>query len=551
MKKFVKNIKISHVFVFMTLLTVAFIAGRIYHSIADLKKAHNYVQTLKDDHLEPMMLLQDILNDYSINIVKNSSKVRKQVTNWQQELQNIQETQDNIKAKWALYSSKITGVQEKEQALKINILMARAETLLSRINHVAGTTSAKELDELIASELYPAILPITEALEKAIEEQNTAINKLAEESYEVYNKTRTNTRNIGIGIIIIILLLATFIVVTLSRTLKSANDSIKRIAEGDLTVEIEGYGNDEIGTVLHNIKHLVKNLRSIIEIINAAATNIAVTSHELSSNSQEISQGSTEQAASVEQMAASMEEISANIIQNAKNARLTEQISEQAGNEFENGRENIDSTVNSIHTIASKISIIGEIAFQTNILALNAAVEAARAGEHGKGFGVVAAEVGKLAERSKVAAAEINQLSKSGVDLSMKSKELLNIALPNINKTIQLVKEISSASSEQSSGVDQINSGIQTLNHVTQQNAAASEEMATVAEELAAQAEQLSNSISFFNIGLEQTPEKKKPFATKYIEQKSSLKNHQPENKKGINLDLDSQDDLDDEFETF
>jgi methyl-accepting chemotaxis protein len=150
--------------------------------------------------------------------------------------------------------------------------------------------------------------------------------------------------------------------------------------------------------------------------------------------------------------------------------------------------------------IADKVSIISDIAFQTNILALNAAVEAARAGEQGRGFAVVAAEVRKLAERSKVAAEEIERISKKGVLLSDEAGKMLTQVVPEIERAAKLVQEIAAASVEQTSGAEQVNSALQQLNQVTQQNAAASEEMATASEELASQAEQLRDVVSYFRV---------------------------------------------------
>jgi len=166
--------------------------------------------------------------------------------------------------------------------------------------------------------------------------------------------------------------------------------------------------------------------------------------------------------------------------------------------------------------IADKVTIIGDIAFQTNILALNAAVEAARAGEHGRGFAVVAAEVRKLAEKSQIAAGEINALSKSSVQIAEESGKLLASIVPDIQKTARLVQEITAASIEQNSGAEQINNAINQLNQVTQQNAAAAEEMATSTEELSSQSDQLKDMIAFFKVN----------------QQESSILSNAPKNKK-------------------
>ena len=190
--------------------------------------------------------------------------------------------------------------------------------------------------------------------------------------------------------------------------------------------------------------------------------------------------------------------MTANIRQNADNATQTEKIAIQAADDARQGGAAVSETVAAMQQIAERIQIVEEIARQTNLLALNAAIEAARAGEHGKGFAVVAAEVRKLAERSQLAAGEINELSTSSVAVAERAGQLLTQILPNIEKTSELVQEISAASKEQDAGADQIARSIQQLDSVIQLNASSSEELAGTAEELASQAAQLAEMISFF-----------------------------------------------------
>jgi methyl-accepting chemotaxis protein len=197
--------------------------------------------------------------------------------------------------------------------------------------------------------------------------------------------------------------------------------------------------------------------------------------------------------------------MNATIRQNADNASQTDKIAIKSSTDAQESGKAVAEAVAAMKDIAAKISIIEEIARQTNLLALNAAIEAARAGEHGKGFAVVASEVRKLAERSQAAAAEISQLSVTSVEVAEKAGQMLAKLVPDIQKTAELVQEISVASKEQTSGADQINSAIQQLNQVIQQNAGAAEEMASTAEELASQAGQLQQTVSFFKVsGTEQ-----------------------------------------------
>ncbi|BCH62072.1 hypothetical protein RvVAR0630_pl02140 (plasmid) [Agrobacterium vitis] len=272
------------------------------------------------------------------------------------------------------------------------------------------------------------------------------------------------------------------------------------IASGDLTVEPEPLSDkDTLGIALVS---MVERLRGVVADALAASQNVSAGSQQLSAGSEQLSQGATEQAAAAEEASASMEEMAANIKQNADNAAQTEKIARQSSKDAEASGEAVNRAVTAMRTIAEKISIVQEIARQTDLLALNAAVEAARAGEHGKGFAVVASEVRKLAERSQSAAAEISGLSGQTVQVATEAGGMLARLVPDIRKTAELVSEISAACREQDIGASQINEAIQQLDKVTQQNAGASEEMSATSEELAAQAEELQASIAFFKVDI-------------------------------------------------
>jgi methyl-accepting chemotaxis protein len=276
------------------------------------------------------------------------------------------------------------------------------------------------------------------------------------------------------------------------------------IANGDLTIEAKPLSDrDTLGMAL---ERMLEKLRSVVSEALSAADNVSAGSQELSSSAEELSQGATEQASAAEEASSSMEEMASNIKQNADNATQTEKIARQSATDAQASGDAVGRAVEAMQTIAEKITIVQEIARQTDLLALNAAVEAARAGEHGKGFAVVASEVRKLAERSQAAAAEIGTVSSQTVKVAQEAGGMLEKLVPDIKRTAELVAEISAACREQDIGSDQINQAIQQLDKVTQQNASASEQMSATSEELAAQAEQLQSSIAYFRTNDQAVP---------------------------------------------
>ncbi|MGE8133335.1 methyl-accepting chemotaxis protein [Novosphingobium subterraneum] len=286
---------------------------------------------------------------------------------------------------------------------------------------------------------------------------------------------------------------------SLVSNLKKTANVADRIADGDLTVEYRALSDDDqFGNALIT---MIEKLRTVVGTTSAAVDNVSAGSRQLAASSEQVSQGATEQAASAEEASASMEQMAANIKQNADNAAQTEKIARQSSKDAEVSGQAVEKAVNAMRTIAEKISIVQEIARQTDLLALNAAVEAARAGEHGKGFAVVASEVRKLAERSQSAAAEIVSVSSETVKVATDAGEMLARLVPDIRRTAELVTEISAACREQDIGASQINEAIQQLDKVTQINASASDQISSTSEELASQAEELQSAISFFRIG--------------------------------------------------
>jgi methyl-accepting chemotaxis protein len=395
-----------------------------------------------------------------------------------------------------------TITQDKESVLSMKTELANYESGFMKV--VGLIQSGKITTTQEANNAINEYKDQVHKMENASKDLADEANKRMDAQEDVVKQRTSHTNIIMLTLALIAIALSVILTFVISRGItKPLAEAVmvsNRLSEGYLNVNVEVKSTDETGQLLTAMKNMVERLRMIVADVKTASDNVASGSQQLSAGSEQMSQGTTEQAASAEEASSSVEEMNATIKQNADNAQQTEKIALKSAADAQESGKAVTQTVGAMKDIAGKISIIEEIARQTNLLALNAAIEAARAGEHGKGFAVVASEVRKLAERSQTAAGEISDLSASSVEVAEKAGAMLAKLVPDIQKTAELVQEISAASKEQTSGADQINAAIQQLNQVIQQNAGAAEEMSSTAEELSSQAQQLQGTISFFKV---------------------------------------------------
>jgi methyl-accepting chemotaxis protein len=304
--------------------------------------------------------------------------------------------------------------------------------------------------------------------------------------------------------VLTILLLSVLLAFMLSAMLRPIDEAVRLtrvISEGDLSIRPSEQilkRKDEVGELSRALDSMVRSLQDIVSRIRVSAESLSENSRNVNASAQQIATGASEQAASSQEVSSSMEEMNSVIVQNADNSRQTETIAVKLAEDAGQNGVVMRESVGAMGQISEKISIIEEIARQTNLLALNAAIEAARAGEHGKGFAVVAAEVRKLAERSQSAAGSIIELSLGTSKSAEKSSSMLDQLVHEVNKTADLVKEISASSAEQRVGVDQINTAILELDKVIQHNASSSEELSATATQLSDEAAHMLEAIRFF-----------------------------------------------------
>jgi methyl-accepting chemotaxis protein len=430
-------------------------------------------------------------------------------------------------AKAAIEANKKT-ISDALQTLEQLVYLPEGKSLVveltqARKNYVASFSKVAQLvdegkrEEAVAL-LNRETLPALDALQAPITALTALQKKIVEDSSAEARDSIAFARALmvtlaGLGLLFG-LGLAWFITRSITRPMEEAVHIARTVAAGDLSSSIHVQGKDETAMLLKALRDMNDSLTGIVAEVRSSSDSMATATSQIAAGNLDLSSRTEEQASALEQTAASMQELAGTVKNNFASGQHAHQLAESAAQVAAKGGAlvaQVVHTMEAINTSSGKIAdiigVIDSIAFQTNILALNAAVESARAGELGRGFAVVAGEVRSLAGRSAEAAKEIKALIGASVEnVSDGCRQVeqagstMDEIVVSVRRVSDLMREITTASEDQSSGIAEINQAMGQMDQVTQQNAALVEEAAAAAQSLEQQAQGLLHAVQIFKL---------------------------------------------------
>lgn len=368
---------------------------------------------------------------------------------------------------------------------------------------------------LMNSETTPANKRLLNGIGELIAYQRAEVEARGKQVSAGYSRTRWVLMLAGLAALVSGSLCALWITRGVTRPLGMAVTLARRVADGDLSSQIEARGNDETALLLRSLAVMNQSLTELVTRVRDSANSIVDASGEVAHGGEQLSQRARTQAERLHQLTALIQRLTAVVAANADNAGNADRLAEQAADLAFRGGEEVLAVAQTMADIekasaqvADIIQVIDEIAFQTNMLSLNAAIEAAQAGEQGRGFAVVASEVRMLSQRTKAASHEVRELienSRQHVEAGRKRVDQAGATTQEVIATIRevamVVSEITEGSQSQARDIEQINSGFASMDENTERNAALAAASAAAAQKMRQQAGSLDQAVSAFRIG--------------------------------------------------
>ena len=508
-----KNLKISislYLGFGVLILGVLFVA---VFGLYQMRVSNLALKSMYDDRVVALKQLKIASDMLTSQVLDATVKAAIGLQDGTRSIQDLDSAMTQYRAQWKAYTETVLVDQEKQEVTKIEALQSTVNEVTTQLRRALESGDKPAITAFIKP-LYAAIDPVGNSLNILIDIQL----KESQALYDHSNASFTSTSYVFVGVMLFALVAGIFMAWRITQTitvpLSHAVELARKVAGGDLTMDIDSQGSNEMSQLLSALKDMQHSLVQLVTGVRNSSHGVSSASSEIAQGNHDLSARTESQASALEQTSASMEELSSTVSQNADSARQANQLAMTASTVAIRGGEVVSQVVDTMkginessRKIADIIGVIDGIAFQTNILALNAAVEAARAGDQGRGFAVVASEVRSLAGRSAEAAKEIKSLIGASVERVEHGTSLVDQAgltmtevVTAIRRVTDIMAEISTASSEQAAGVAQVGEAVTQMDEVTQQNAALVEEMAAAASSLKSQAEDLVGVVASFKI---------------------------------------------------